>query len=226
MVNILRDVDPDKYFYLKEGKAIRSLPELLEVLRQCDADTFAHHVNPHRNDFGNWIRDVIADPVLAEEVFRTQEKHRIIHLLEKKIRDATRRDAKGEPPEVSAGRHIGAGVKEEKAHEGIKFTLLGDEVGESTAVFKKEAPVHDADDALEAPKLVQEFESNIDEILQKEREIAKREEKIEEIEARIEQELGLKKKEHLFSREFMQGIVVGLLLCLIFFIVYYKFFSI
>jgi hypothetical protein len=51
-------VPPDKYFYLANGDVIRSLPELKAVLSNIDSSTFYHHVNYHKNDFSEWIRQV------------------------------------------------------------------------------------------------------------------------------------------------------------------------
>ncbi len=75
-------------------------------------------------------------------------------------------------------------------------------------------------------------EKRIKEILEKEREIEKREEKIREIEERIEKKLdnakkgaNAQKEAKFFSKEFIQGIFVGLLLSAIGVLIYVKFFS-
>ncbi|MCK5281919.1 MAG: hypothetical protein KAK00_00785 [Nanoarchaeota archaeon] len=68
----------------------------------------------------------------------------------------------------------------------------------------------------------------IDEILQKEKEIEKREKKIEEIEQHIEnklEELKKPKKARFFSKEFIQGIIVGILLSIAGIVIYLKFFA-
>ena len=81
---------------------------------------------------------------------------------------------------------------------------------------------------------IEDTEEQIKQILEKEREIAKREEKIREIEERIEKKLDsakiqkdskTQKDAKFFSKEFIQGIVVGLLLSAIGVLVYVKFFG-
>lgn len=83
---------------------------------------------------------------------------------------------------------------------------------------------------LKSNKAISQKDSHlnkIEEILLKEKEIAKREEKIEEIEARIEKELAelaAKKEPKFFSKEFVQGLVIGLLSASIIGLIYVKFF--
>ncbi len=67
----------------------------------------------------------------------------------------------------------------------------------------------------------------IEEILMREKEIEKKEEKIKEIEGEIEKRLEEMKKEkdsRFFSKEFVQGIIVGVLLAVAAVLVYIKFF--
>ena len=67
----------------------------------------------------------------------------------------------------------------------------------------------------------------IEEILRKEKEIEKREEKIEEIEMQIEAKLGDIKKPNnnrFFTKEFLQGVLVGILLTTLAVLVYFRFF--
>ena len=70
--------------------------------------------------------------------------------------------------------------------------------------------------------------NKIEEILMKEKEIEKREVKIEEIEGRIEKELAdlsAKKEPKFLSKEFIQGLLIGLLSASIIGLIYIKFFA-
>jgi len=71
----LRNVPADKVFYVFEGGHINSIYQLADTLSSISAKSFNHHVSSLRNDFANWVRDVIQDselaPVLAALKTRT-----------------------------------------------------------------------------------------------------------------------------------------------------------
>jgi HD superfamily phosphohydrolase len=62
-------MEPDKYFWLHDGRALKSLKELSDSLENMPGDVFSHHVTKERNDFSNWIKDVIGDKDLAQRVY-------------------------------------------------------------------------------------------------------------------------------------------------------------
>jgi len=66
----------EEYFYAIDGKIIKSLADLHLALKLMDEKHFYFHVNENKNDFANWIRDVIRDEGLATKVglHRTREK--------------------------------------------------------------------------------------------------------------------------------------------------------
>ncbi|MFA5061222.1 MAG: hypothetical protein WC494_02815 [Candidatus Pacearchaeota archaeon] len=57
-MNIDKEVSPEFYFHLHDGRTIKSLPELLDVLRTMSDEVYKHHVNSEKNDFIRWIADV------------------------------------------------------------------------------------------------------------------------------------------------------------------------
>jgi hypothetical protein len=59
-MDINQEVNPEFYFYLADGRALKSVPELLLALRNMDEWVFSHHVNADKNDFSNWINFVIS----------------------------------------------------------------------------------------------------------------------------------------------------------------------
>ncbi|RJQ17167.1 hypothetical protein C4573_03885 [Candidatus Woesearchaeota archaeon] len=62
------------WFILSSGKEIKNLKELAEDLGDMEDFVFSHHVNDHRNDFSNWIKDVFRDFELAEKIAHCKEK--------------------------------------------------------------------------------------------------------------------------------------------------------
>jgi len=81
-------IPKDKYFVLKDGTVIRSLFELSKALDSMQEAVFTHHVNANRNDFYNWIKDVVKDKALAEDVLNSRTNKE----MQKFIRSAIERD--------------------------------------------------------------------------------------------------------------------------------------
>ncbi|MFH1399108.1 MAG: hypothetical protein ABIG95_03275 [Candidatus Woesearchaeota archaeon] len=64
-------MEKEQCFFTNDGKVLSNLQELHEALKGMDEGTFRHHVNPNKNDFANWIRDVICKKALANKVAKT-----------------------------------------------------------------------------------------------------------------------------------------------------------
>jgi hypothetical protein len=65
---VMADVEPQHYFVTKDGRQIKNMRELAEVLEKMNEDVFTYHVNAQKNDFSNWLKDVIRDEELAKEI--------------------------------------------------------------------------------------------------------------------------------------------------------------
>ena len=68
----LGDVPQDKQFLCQDGRVLKNLRDLEVAFRQMSDDTFHHHATETRNDFSNWVRDVIGDEKLARDL---KKKH-------------------------------------------------------------------------------------------------------------------------------------------------------
>ncbi|MEK6968536.1 MAG: hypothetical protein AABX51_07970 [Nanoarchaeota archaeon] len=77
------NVPHENPFYLNNGKVLNNLNELSNELISMDSDTFHHHVNDQKNDFSNWIKDVIHSPELAIELSATHDIYSTREILEK-----------------------------------------------------------------------------------------------------------------------------------------------
>jgi len=66
---ILVDIDGDKRFFCEDGCVIKNLNELIDCLNHMTEEVFHHHVTSDKNDFSNWIRDVLGDEKLAGELY-------------------------------------------------------------------------------------------------------------------------------------------------------------
>jgi hypothetical protein len=66
----LRDVALDKAFWCRDGRVLKNLGELAAALQEMSDETYQHHVTGEKNDFSNWVWDVIGDATLAAELQR------------------------------------------------------------------------------------------------------------------------------------------------------------
>lgn len=64
----LSDVPQDKVFWCQDGRVFKNLAELAAALRDMSEEAFRSHVNKEKNDFSNWVRDVIGDVTLATDL--------------------------------------------------------------------------------------------------------------------------------------------------------------
>ncbi len=84
---ILSDCEADKAFYLANGTYLRNLHELADALKYMDSNTFLAHVNESKNDFYNWVLDVIEDEMLAERIKNIREKEMMARTIEQRIKE-------------------------------------------------------------------------------------------------------------------------------------------
>ena len=53
-------------FWVHDGGVLHDLAELAAALETMSDDTYAHHANAAKNDFVNWVRDVIGDQTTGD----------------------------------------------------------------------------------------------------------------------------------------------------------------
>ena len=62
---LLSDVPAEYAFWVNGGRVLRNLKELGEELKTMPDDTFAYHATGQKNDFINWVRNIIKEEPLA-----------------------------------------------------------------------------------------------------------------------------------------------------------------
>ena len=70
----LKEAPADEYFYVNNGMTIRNLDELAVALELMDVEVFECHVNTEKNDFSNWVKDIINEEGLAKELLDINSK--------------------------------------------------------------------------------------------------------------------------------------------------------
>jgi len=81
----LADVPDDKRFWCRDGRNIKSLGELGKALVDISDDTYHHHSGEGRNDFSKWVREVVGDGTLANELSKAKSRMHASHAVAKRI---------------------------------------------------------------------------------------------------------------------------------------------
>jgi len=82
---ILRDVKPENYFRVCSGAELASLEEFLDALKTMSEDAFKHHVKDGKNDFSDWVRDVIKDDELADALIHATTREETMQIVRKRL---------------------------------------------------------------------------------------------------------------------------------------------
>jgi hypothetical protein len=70
----LGDVPDGKHFWCQDGKVVKNLKELEKALNDINDDIFHYHAGAGRNDFSNWVRDVVGDNKLANDLSKAKSR--------------------------------------------------------------------------------------------------------------------------------------------------------
>ena len=64
--------------------------ELAEALASMTEETFAYHLNAEKKDFSNWVRDIIGDKKLAEELESALDRNQAASMAAGRIDNLSR----------------------------------------------------------------------------------------------------------------------------------------
>ena len=81
----LGDCSPEQSFWVNNGPIVKNLDELSHALPELSNDIFSHHVNNDKNDFSNWIRDIIGDQKLANDIISSRNKESMLKKLNTRL---------------------------------------------------------------------------------------------------------------------------------------------
>jgi len=82
---IKRDAPETSYFVLCNGKPVKNMIELADVMEEMEDHVFSHHVTPEKNDFAIWVKDIFKDAELAEKLAGVKDKKHMQLVLYKHI---------------------------------------------------------------------------------------------------------------------------------------------
>ena len=76
---------PEQCFWVNNGPILKNLDELANALPELSDEVFHHHVNNEKNDFSNWIKNVIGDQKLANELLISKSRESAIKKLRNRL---------------------------------------------------------------------------------------------------------------------------------------------
>lgn len=60
-------------FWTNDGRILQDLAQLRDVLADMDLDIYGHHVNKEKNDFADWVEDILQDRDCALELRKARK---------------------------------------------------------------------------------------------------------------------------------------------------------
>jgi hypothetical protein len=81
----LGDVPDDKRFWCQDGKLVKNLGELEKALNDMSDETFHYHSGEERSDFSKWIREVVGDGKLANDLSKAKSRIQASQAVAKRI---------------------------------------------------------------------------------------------------------------------------------------------
>ena len=73
---IMRSCPEENKFIINDGTgtSIRNIIELAEAMEKISHEVYNVHVNEQKNDFSNWVRDVLEDRTLGANIQQVKNK--------------------------------------------------------------------------------------------------------------------------------------------------------
>ncbi len=75
-------------FYVIDGQVASDINDLLKAIKTMQENAYIYHANKQKNDFSNWLRDVLNEKEIAEKI-RNSSRDEAVKLLEEHLRPKT-----------------------------------------------------------------------------------------------------------------------------------------
>jgi len=86
---LLEKVPAAYAFYCYDGTVFTDVNELAAGLATMSDETFAYHSNPEKQDFSNWVRDVVGDEQLADNLAWSTSREQAAQYVVARITELT-----------------------------------------------------------------------------------------------------------------------------------------
>lgn len=80
-----KDAPAQNFFVLCNGKQVKNIKELADLMEEIEEQVFNHHVTPDSNDFAKWVEDIFKDVELSRKLAGLKKKDHMQLVLYKHI---------------------------------------------------------------------------------------------------------------------------------------------
>ncbi len=81
----LANVPEEFVFWCNDGRVLRNLLELKDALTTMSDETYTYHVNAEKNDFANWVKDIIGDTRLANDLRKARSREEAARIVARRL---------------------------------------------------------------------------------------------------------------------------------------------
>jgi hypothetical protein len=86
----LSDVTPMwRAFWFHPHLVAKNMIEFVAALKEIDDGVYLYHAEGHKNDLAKWIREVVGDGVLADELERVKTRDEAVQVCSNRIDELT-----------------------------------------------------------------------------------------------------------------------------------------
>jgi hypothetical protein len=81
----LSDVPEEYVFRCYDGRIINNLKELQTTLATMSDETYCYHSNAEKEDFSNWVLDIIGDQKLAKDLSNAKNRSKALTVVDRRV---------------------------------------------------------------------------------------------------------------------------------------------
>jgi hypothetical protein len=82
---LLEDVPGEYLFWCCTGCILHNMRELGDELKIMSDESYAYHANGEKNDFSNWVRDIIKDDRLSRDLLKALNRAQATRLVVNRV---------------------------------------------------------------------------------------------------------------------------------------------
>jgi len=70
----LCDAAPEQCFWVNNGPILKNMEDLAAAMEGMSNEAYSYHANNDKNDFSNWVKHVVGDAKLANDLLSSRNK--------------------------------------------------------------------------------------------------------------------------------------------------------